>query len=284
MFATSTRSLVTAVLVTAWAPAIPAGAAVVAWDGASDPAYADGWQAGDNGGTGFLPWQFENLYDPASAARLTAQFVATNTFVDIPASGPAWGQGSDNRPFYNATATAIRPLAAPLETGQTLSFKLDNPVLDPLDRRDVSGMVVRLFNDEEEAKFALFAQSNFQAAHWTIYDLDRNGVDTGLSTTDTAGGGLRFSLTLTGPETYELTLDPLDGAAPVALTGTLLRPGLPVTQLRFVIYGNGSATDGSRELYVNNLSIVPEPSMLLALGAGWLFTATRPLRRRRARQ
>lgn len=27
-----------------------------AYDDAADPAYADGWQTGDNGGTGFGPW------------------------------------------------------------------------------------------------------------------------------------------------------------------------------------------------------------------------------------
>src|SRR3954447_171263 len=31
-------------------------ATVVAADNASNAAYADGWQAGDNGGTGFGPW------------------------------------------------------------------------------------------------------------------------------------------------------------------------------------------------------------------------------------
>jgi len=43
----------------AGATAIPAGvcsAAIIASDSAIDPAYADGWQVGDNGGTGLGPW------------------------------------------------------------------------------------------------------------------------------------------------------------------------------------------------------------------------------------
>ena len=33
--------------------------AINAADNASDPVYADGWQAGDNGGTGFTAWNFD---------------------------------------------------------------------------------------------------------------------------------------------------------------------------------------------------------------------------------
>src|SRR5687767_12973278 len=38
-----------------------------AFDSASDPVYADGWQAGDNGGTGFTPWNFDSAYYWAEA-------------------------------------------------------------------------------------------------------------------------------------------------------------------------------------------------------------------------
>ena len=34
-----------------------------AYDNAGDPAYTDGWQAGDNGGFGFTPWNFDGTYD-----------------------------------------------------------------------------------------------------------------------------------------------------------------------------------------------------------------------------
>src|SRR6476620_3508806 len=37
-----------------------------ALDVATNPAYADGWQAGDNGGFGFGPWSF-NSTDPTPA-------------------------------------------------------------------------------------------------------------------------------------------------------------------------------------------------------------------------
>src|SRR6266480_5079730 len=42
-----------------------------AFDVATDPVYADGWQAGDNGGTGFGAWSF-NGTDPTPAGTYQA--------------------------------------------------------------------------------------------------------------------------------------------------------------------------------------------------------------------
>ena len=42
---------------TAWSSAM-CYAVQLAYDDASDSVYADGWQAGDNGGSGFEPWDF----------------------------------------------------------------------------------------------------------------------------------------------------------------------------------------------------------------------------------
>jgi hypothetical protein len=46
-------------------------------DSASDPAYADGWQAGDNGGSGFEPWTFAFSGDPSALAHAAPQFIDT---------------------------------------------------------------------------------------------------------------------------------------------------------------------------------------------------------------
>src|SRR5215471_15676566 len=45
--------------------------AISAADSATDPVYADGWQAGDNGGFGFGPWSF-NGTDPTPAGTYQA--------------------------------------------------------------------------------------------------------------------------------------------------------------------------------------------------------------------
>ena len=45
----------------AWASAV-SYAVQLAYDSASDPIYASGWQAGQNGGFGFTPWNFDAGY------------------------------------------------------------------------------------------------------------------------------------------------------------------------------------------------------------------------------
>src|SRR5688572_31159157 len=63
---------------------------VIASDTASDPAYADGWQGlhgtvpvetgMDNGGRGFLPWDFEAdeaFWDPAKSPYSQPHFIDT---------------------------------------------------------------------------------------------------------------------------------------------------------------------------------------------------------------
>src|SRR5262245_44035219 len=47
-----------AAMALATSPARLSYGAVVAFDDASQPAYSNGWQAGDNGGTGFNAWTF----------------------------------------------------------------------------------------------------------------------------------------------------------------------------------------------------------------------------------
>ncbi len=97
---------------------------IVAMDDASQPAYSNGWQAGDNGGFGFLAWEFDGFFEPDFSPRPEAQFVATNGFVDIPENGPAFGQTNGNRPYWGYTAWAIRPFATPLQIGETFSVDL----------------------------------------------------------------------------------------------------------------------------------------------------------------
>ena len=66
--------------------------AQLASDSATDPVYADGWQAGDNGGFGFEPWNFDGSYTDA-----IHDIDSTSQFNNI---GTAWrlAFGSDGLP------------------------------------------------------------------------------------------------------------------------------------------------------------------------------------------
>jgi len=119
-------------------------AACMVFDDASDPAYADGWQSGDNGGIGFMPWVL-NGWGPHG------HFIASSTQNgdglddgfstpddvsmegmpgdgDIDVGGLSWGLWSHIE-YWSAEvwgyAEAIRPFAGPLTPGQTFAIDMD---------------------------------------------------------------------------------------------------------------------------------------------------------------
>ncbi|MEM7104163.1 MAG: HYR domain-containing protein [Bacteroidota bacterium] len=97
------------------------------FDNANDPAYAvDGWQTGDNGGSGFGPWTlFPSINDGSAGAFIGSSADNgdgdSNGDSDI---GTAFGIYSN--PSMVGSATARRPFAQPLTPGSSFDFKWDN--------------------------------------------------------------------------------------------------------------------------------------------------------------
>jgi hypothetical protein len=129
--------------------------AALAYDDASDPVYADGWQGqthddfgtqlttGDNGGTGFTQWNFDSSYwwygDPNRVFNyanpgfkiiddgLGTSAVGSNPNNNI---GKAWTTGQ------TATLKDVnrvgRGFVQPLQIGETFRLVIDNPTVRPL--------------------------------------------------------------------------------------------------------------------------------------------------------
>lgn len=96
-----------------------ATAQTIAADNASDPAYADGWEEGDNGGFGFLPWTGGMYANP--------QVIDSAPEPDNDLGAPAFQLGTGGFGYW-----AIRPFASPMQAGQ--SFKIDiDPFAFPTD-------------------------------------------------------------------------------------------------------------------------------------------------------
>src|ERR1041385_4624473 len=130
-------------------------AGVIASDNASDPADSDGRQdlkgavdgetGSDNGGTGFLPWSFDDTFWEADSSPYPQpHFIdkGPSTFNDLGA--PAFALTNANVAFNGYTTTAVRPFAAALKAGDQLSLDVDNPVMQPLDAGDQVGFIIRL--------------------------------------------------------------------------------------------------------------------------------------------
>lgn len=263
---------------------LSARAASPASDNAGNAPYADGWQDGDNGGTGFQPWALD--YSGTDPANHSSHFIDNAPLTANSLGAPAFGMTDSGRPFFFDTAGATRPFTGALSIGQTVSVDIDGPSFANGDPNGFSkGATVALRNDNGGERFGLFTNNLFNNDNWSATNPAGSGsaIDTGIA----AGSSFHMDFTLTGVETYDLVLTPIGGGTPLfQQLGATLRTateGTFVQQFRFADYGTGSAADGSSELFINNLSIsnvVPEPTTvgLLAL-AGFGLLGVRGSRR-----
>jgi hypothetical protein len=296
------RRIATAFLLsgaTAWSSAICY--AQMAADSASDPVYADGWQDGDNGGTGFSPWDFSSSITFAGTyygQYTDSSFHAiddglqggthySNPFNNI---GRAWDIGIS--PTNNGVPRAGRGFA-PLRVGQTLKVVIDNPTA----RQFFKGYFIRLngastgmdgkgvdgnicyggYACTDPFTNAVVPQVNigtfeyFTNGEWFVTG---TGVNTGVFDTDTAEAGAVFSIKRTGADTFDVVLDSLGGGADFMGSGTFDNPGAPVNWIEFTFFNTptdtGTPPMTATDFYISSMMVIPEPgsAMLLLLGAG----------------
>jgi hypothetical protein len=254
------------------------GAAVIAADGASDPAYSDGWQGlkgsvpeetgMDNGGTGFLPWSFDDTFWEASASPYKEpHFIDTQPSSFNSLGGPAFALTNGNAAFNGYTTTAVRPFAAALTVGDQISVDVDNPIMQALEPGDDTGFIIRLQTAKGVERFGFYTFQGFNDDQWSI--TDKRGSDTTSHFSQKAGSdGFKFAFKLAGEEQYQVTITS-SGGSPLSFEGDLAKPGTgAITRIQFVIYGNGSGDggdmpSGEREFYFNNLLIESGASQTL---------------------
>ncbi len=252
----------------------PAG--VIASDDASDPAYGDGWQGlngavgseigSDNGGTGFLPWNFDDTFwEGDSSPYPQPHFIDTGPSSSNSLGAPAFALTNGNVAFNGYTTTATRPFAAALKAGDQLSFDVDNPVMRPLEAGDDVGFIIKIQTSRTPTvnknieRFSIYTTSGFNGNRWTISD--SRAEDTSTSFSDLSGSaGFNFAFELTGEEDYQLTITPR-ARDPLTFSGKLKNAGKgELKELQLVMFGNGSGdgdqtASGERELYFNDLRI-----------------------------
>jgi hypothetical protein len=297
--------------------------AQLAFDSASDPVYSDGWQAGDNGGFGFTPWNFDSAYywpvangGDGNWYPYNGNFHAidngmqagthySNPFNNI---GRAWDIGSVS--YLHTPSGEMRgsfPRAgrgfAPLQIGQTLKVVIDNPA----ERLFYKGYFIRLnggtggvngnicngagasctpnaAKPSPKMGFEIFEFAPPEGG-WTISDAA--GVETGLLNTQTAAAGAVFSVTRTGAETYDVVMDPIGPGPTFTNSRTFSSPGVPVDWIEFTFFNTttdlGVPPATATDFYIRSIAIVPEPGSATLLGIG-ASGALAGLSRRRLRK
>ncbi|WP_425396196.1 PEP-CTERM sorting domain-containing protein [Aeoliella sp.] len=252
----------------------------MAYDSAAEPAYADGWDNGDNGGSGFGPW---SLAFDGDATALNPIFGSDPHFIDGVGVGPLGAALLDDPSFglttdgsLSASAEAARSFSTPLQVGDTFSVEIDGSALEGQAR---IGNIFELLGADGVPRYTLRTSLGSTNDHWIL-----NGSDSAIEASD----AFRVSVTLTGPDSYSGSVSSLTTATGTfslnsPLSGTV---GEPIVGLRIATSGTGSSANGARELFFDKLSVssrVPEPSTWLLGAAGMaLFGCYRRVRFSRA--
>jgi hypothetical protein len=256
-----------------------ASASLLAQDSAAEAAYGDGWQPGDNGGSGWGGgWTFKS----SSNATITTGdsnrgfffFDSRDNNNPAGAGGDSNGDGDINSAndrawgLYANSASeiyAVRPFSGALSVGQTVAFDFDNGNI-------TSGGVVgvRLVSDANNPATSREFEIRFVGGD-SFYN-HTNGGGFSTSTMGFSREGIHVEFTLTGANTYSLFAERLQDGSTYSTTGTT-QSGNPINglALRNQNAGSGAASNG----YFNSIAI-PEPSSL-----GMLFVAGAALARRR---
>jgi hypothetical protein len=253
-------------------------AATIAFDTATDAAYDDGWQAGDNGGFGFGAWDFTGTYTTPVGQTMDI-FSHPNDL------GRAWTLYNADAPPGPGTGTDIAQagrsiLGGGLAVGDTIHVVVDNPT----ERRFFRGYTVRFNTGGGNTVFAGVPQSRMAvglfdygppAGDWFATG---TGGDPTLFDTDT-NHGMRIDLTLTGTDTFNLVMTPLNNPAiAYSKSGTLDGPaGSTIDWVELELYNTDSdyypgptITGGETDFYSSAMWItqIPEPTSMALVGLG----------------
>ena len=243
----------------------------IAADFATDPAYQGGWSAGQNGGFGFTPWSFAGT----SGSAVQQGMNSSSSFNQI---GQAWTLFNPlGSPAGTDLAQAGRGFTA-LQVGQTFETVIDNPSLHTFYR----GYTIRLASGTDNTaveRFAAYTFEYFSNGNWFTGNGTGNHA-TSLFDTDTSAAGMRLDFTLTGEESYHLSMTPLNNPANAYTEDGTLKGSGPVNYILFNFYNTQSNPANPTDFYISGMTIseVPEPSTLALIGlgsAGLLFLRRR---------
>lgn len=245
-------------------------AASPANDNAANAAYDDGWQSGDNGGSGWGGgWSLSTASPPD--VNKAGQFVGSsqgNGFGDgnIDTAGRSWGEYANSS--YIATAT--RPFSGSLGIGQTFSIDIDNGFID---NGSSVGFTLTGFGDPGATdQFSFFFRGGDSSYKFSVGRFIWYAeTDTGVPFTS---AGLHLEYTLTGATSFTLAVTPAGGSTTVLNGNMVINSPLDHVEL----YNYNAGGNASNDAFFNSLAIIPEPStaLLVILGAiSWVFASRR---------
>ena len=224
-------------------------------DDANQSAYASGWNE-SGGGTGFGAWKFVEGHGAGEsyAGHFLADISSNPELHAFASNGKVFGLYANGAEYE--TATAFRTFSAPLQTGDTFSFEMMNPVIEQKGAKDDPGqgsigLSLRNGNGSDSPddynKGARFEIINLKgASNYLVYDGETEH-DTGVTYSEQ---GITVTVTLTGADSYDLAITRLADNTTTKLTGRKLG-GSGSIESFCVFNRNGEKADG----FFNNFSV-----------------------------
>ena len=223
-----------------------ASANAIVFDCAFDPAYNDGWQTGDNGGTGFGAW---TLVESNNAGH----FVGSSNNngggggPGIDTVGKSWGAWANN----GESSGAQRSLLSAVAVGETFFAYLDNGWIES------GGQVFVGLTAPGASSMIRFANGT------SNYEL----VDSAGNTTSSIGftdRGLLAEWTVTSASSYDFKLTSLSNIASWTTSRTIANAAFD----RMSFQNDNAGSFSERDAFLNSVGVVPEPGTIAALGLG----------------
>ena len=271
------------------APALHA--ANTASDNGADPAYANGWNSGTNGGTGFNPWVFNNNNN--GGGSFSGEFIGNSQYTGgaVYGNGNRIGIGTSAFGMYSdsgSTANALRSFTGgALSVGQTVNIDMSTGYSNNgsvrgfqlLTSSDLTA--VANGNDPSATRFQYIfvgGQNSYQV-----------NSEAGATAQATAHGftdnGMHTSFTLTSPDTFTFSVTFNDNNTTETFNGALGgNIGDTIDGIRLFDYNAGGGSQN--DMFFNNLSVtggitVPEPETAFGGGLCIVLVAGGALLRRR---
>jgi hypothetical protein len=264
------------------------------FDSASDPAYTDGWQEGDNGGTGFTAWNWDAGYifnntNYGYASPIYAQIddgLQNGTRFSNPHNslGRSWAIGVSAQ--ANEGAMRIGRGFSPLQVGDTLKVTFDPPTKQVFYKGYAiglhggsGGVNGNICNGGNSCSYplgsavgmsALGRWEYFNYGEWNLYDAGSTYPDgIGIFDADSSSQGAIYTVTRTGADSYTVSLnsiDPLKADFP-STTRTFESSGVEVDWIQFLFYNSNNAGIGrsdptptlaepGTDIYIRSLEII----------------------------
>ncbi|MFN8396251.1 MAG: HYR domain-containing protein [Bacteroidia bacterium] len=215
---------------------------------ATGAAYGDGWQNGDNDGSGFGAWTLNASTGNTGQAGFfigssTTNGAGTDTNADndINTSGVAWGMYANS----SQATEAIRPITGNLIVGRRLTLEFDNGFVD-------NGQIVGF--QLQNSSGGSLSEMRFRGGQATYEIVDVNGITTFASVPFT-DEGLIIEVTPVTTGTCNIKLTRKVNGATQTLLSVLNPGGGNQVISRFKVFNSNAGTGTTNNLLINNAQI-----------------------------